>query len=260
MNKKPNRRHLINKKVLYRKAKESNIVKHAIRELTIAGYFNDISGMNKWMREKVIELLTVFSSHGHSGNSAPFTIDLFKKLASFNVISPLTFKDDEWDLIDSDENDITWQNNRKSTIFKSANGDIYDIYAYSKSYIKKWIFGNNEWVNVYDDITYNGGILFEVENDICTGRIFNKCTINTYNYYLYNGYIPIKTRILKCKEIEISPENYISVIDSNETNLILLSCDYKIHWHTCNHIKGKLCTSITDEDKKIVINELINTK
>lgn len=48
------------------------------------------------MREQVIEAVALFSSHGNSGFSAPFEINLVKKLCSFDIISPLRFDDGEW--------------------------------------------------------------------------------------------------------------------------------------------------------------------
>lgn len=90
--KKMSKKSLINKKALRYIIANSNLCKHAIRELELAGYGKD----NKWMREQVIEAVALFSSHGNSGFSAPFEINLVKKLCSFDIISPLRFDDGEW--------------------------------------------------------------------------------------------------------------------------------------------------------------------
>lgn len=71
---------LINKKALRYIIANSNLCKHAIRELELAGYGKEEDGPNKWMREQVIEAVALFSSHGNSGFSAPFEINLVKKL------------------------------------------------------------------------------------------------------------------------------------------------------------------------------------
>ena len=34
--------------------------------------------------------------NGHSGSSAPYAVNLFKKLAMFKPIGPITGKDSEW--------------------------------------------------------------------------------------------------------------------------------------------------------------------
>lgn len=62
--KKQNNKPLINKKVLARVIRESNICKHAIKELKLAGYGNGEGGPNDWMYQQVIEAVAVFASHG----------------------------------------------------------------------------------------------------------------------------------------------------------------------------------------------------
>jgi len=109
------------------KPEDSNLLKHAKRELQLLGY--DLNQKeedpNKWMVENVLELLTVFAKQGHSGSSAPYCIDVFAKLASFEPIAPLQGTDDEWDSTCS--LDETWQNKRCSHIFKDKNNRAYDI-------------------------------------------------------------------------------------------------------------------------------------
>jgi hypothetical protein len=73
--KKQNNKPLINKKVLAKVIRESNICKHAIKELKLAGYGNGEGGPNDWMYQQVIEAVAIFTSHGNSGMSAPWEID-----------------------------------------------------------------------------------------------------------------------------------------------------------------------------------------
>ena len=71
----------------------------------------------------VLKLLDVFHGEGHSGTTAPYTIDLFKKLAMFEPIAPLTGEDWEWH--DTGHN---YQNKRASHVFKDYDGEkAYDI-------------------------------------------------------------------------------------------------------------------------------------
>lgn len=63
--KKQNNKPLINKKVLAKVIRESNICKHAIKELKLAGYGNGEGGPNDWMYQQVIEAVAVFASHGN---------------------------------------------------------------------------------------------------------------------------------------------------------------------------------------------------
>ena len=99
---------------------------HAEREFKAAGWDLEKDDMQDLMCKQVLELLELFSSHGHSGSSAPYAINLFSKLAKFEPIVPLTGEDFEWNEIGDGE----FQNNRCSHVFKSAsrfNGQAYDI-------------------------------------------------------------------------------------------------------------------------------------
>lgn len=104
---------------------KSNLIKHAERELTAAGYdLNDKEeGPNKWIMENLLELLDVFSKQGHSGSSAPYCINAFAKLARFEPLSPLYGSDDEW----VEVGEGVWQNNRCCRVFKDKDGRAYDI-------------------------------------------------------------------------------------------------------------------------------------
>ena len=84
--------------------------------------------MQQAICEHVLKLLEVFADEGHSGSSAPYAIDLFKKLAMFEPIVPLTGEDWEWTEVTSGG----FQNKRCSRVFKQAdrfNGQAYDIDA-----------------------------------------------------------------------------------------------------------------------------------
>lgn len=120
--KKQNNKPLINKKVLAKVIRRSNICKHAIKELKLAGYGNGEGGPNDWMYQQVIEAVAIFASHGNSGMSAPWEINLVQKLCDWDIISPLRFTDDEWSQISSDG---TCQNRRKSNVFKEPDGSIH---------------------------------------------------------------------------------------------------------------------------------------
>jgi hypothetical protein len=99
---------------------------HAMQEFRAAGWV-DADGnwpehTQRIMCDEVLELLELFSKHGHSGSSAPYAIRLFSKLASFEPIVPLTGEDWEW----GDSFGGGQQNKRCSHVFKD-NGRAYDI-------------------------------------------------------------------------------------------------------------------------------------
>ena len=103
-------------------------IKHAEREFHAAGWTDENGNfkdeMQRMICDHVLRLLNEFADEGHSGSTAPYTISLFKNLASFEPICPLTGEDFEWNLI-SDKEDL-WQNNRCGHVFKQ-NGKAYDI-------------------------------------------------------------------------------------------------------------------------------------
>lgn len=110
-----------------RRNEPGNLELHAIREFKAAGYTPlnqpQEDGPNKWMQENVIELIRAFSKQGHSGFSAPYCIETFRKLAMFEPLVPLQGTDDEWNEVSHGH----WQNNRCSHVFKEADGRAYDI-------------------------------------------------------------------------------------------------------------------------------------
>jgi len=113
----------------------SNLEKHARMEFRAAGWTDDQGNFNDEMQEAickhVLELLKVFSDEGHSGSTAPYTVNLFKQLAMFEPIVPLTGEDWEW--ID---HGYCKQNIRCSHVFKQA--DRFDGQAYDGEAIIFW--------------------------------------------------------------------------------------------------------------------------
>ena len=108
----------------------SNYKKHAMVEFRVAGWTDENGKYKDEMQEaicnNVLKMLDVFADEGHSGTSASYTIGLFKKLASFKPISPLTGEDDEWYNVSEYSGKTTYQNKRASHVFKDENG-AYDI-------------------------------------------------------------------------------------------------------------------------------------
>lgn len=253
--KKQQKRELINKKALRYIIENSNICQHAIKELKLAGYGKGKGDPNDWIYQQVLEAVAIFASHGNSGSSAPFEINLVQKLCNWDVISPLTFKDDEWFVI---SNDGTCQNIRKSSIFKEANGSIHDVDAFVKQPIRRYKFDTKEWVDNKNPLTWVGG-LFEHKNNILTGRYFNRCNLWLYTS-IEKGYTPKSTRIIPCVEVEISPDNWLMAVDTNETELLLLGCDYSINWKECPCMKDIRLEDVTPELEEKAYEQMKNSK
>ncbi len=104
----------------------NKLIEHANKEFQIAGWMDDNGNFDDEMQEMmckhVLRLLEVFSDEEHSGSTAPYAVDLFSKLAMFEIITPLTGEDDEWQEVATG----TYQNKRCSHVFKE-NGEVYDI-------------------------------------------------------------------------------------------------------------------------------------
>jgi len=113
----------------------SNIYKHALMEFRAAGWTDGDGNYKDEMQEAickhVLDLLLVFSNERHSGSSAPYAVNLFKQLAMFEPIVPLTGEDWEW--ID---HGYCMQNKRCSHVFKQP--DCFDGQAYDSQSVIFW--------------------------------------------------------------------------------------------------------------------------
>lgn len=120
----------------------SNYEAHAMAEFRAAGWVDDngsfIDEMQKEICNHVLDLLKVFDDEGHSGSSAPYTINLFSKLAKFEPITPITGEDWEW----SEASDGVFQNKRCSHVFKQS--DRYDGQAYDIDAVVFWNWYKDE--------------------------------------------------------------------------------------------------------------------
>jgi hypothetical protein len=245
---------LINKDVLNDIIANSNICRHAIKELKLAGYGKGEGGPNDWIYQQVLEAVAVFSSHDNSGGFAIFEIELVKKLCNFDIISPLRFTDDEWCQISSDG---TCQNRRKTSVFKEPDGSIHYTKAFCKRATDTYNFDTKEWTKNKNPICWNGG-LFECKNNVLTGRYFNTCYLQQRD--IINGWTPKPTRNIDCVEIEIAPDNWIMAVDTNDIDLIYLSLDYDIQWENCFCMKDIRLEDVTPELEKRAFEEIKNNK
>lgn len=109
------------------------LIEHAKIELEMAGLFDESGDFYNGMTgNAVMELMEVFSKQGHSGMSAPIVADLFKRLANYEPLQPITGKDEEWgDIIDYSD-DPHYQNKRCSGLFKNSDGKVTYVSAIVK--------------------------------------------------------------------------------------------------------------------------------
>lgn len=106
----------------------SNLVKHAKKELELAGLFDKDSDYDGMLGMAVLELVKVFAKQGHSGFSANWTLEVFDKVARFKPLTPIGKSKDEWMNVSDSSTEPTWQNTRRSTTFSRDGGKTwYDI-------------------------------------------------------------------------------------------------------------------------------------
>lgn len=112
--------------IRFTRQEKSNYIEHAFREFQAVGWTDEKGKFNDEMQEDickhVLKLLKIFSREGHSGTSAPYAVDLFKTLALFKPIGPITGEDWEW----VEVGEGVFQNKRCSHVFKDSSG-AYDI-------------------------------------------------------------------------------------------------------------------------------------
>ena len=106
----------------------SNILQHAMDELDRIGMTEDSPDeMNVAMRKHILHMMQEFANEGHSGFSASYAINILTKLMDFKPLSPLTGEDSEWRNVSDYGPEPHYQNIRRSSVFKDADGSCYDI-------------------------------------------------------------------------------------------------------------------------------------
>ncbi len=129
------------------------LIEHAKLELELSGLFNEEGDFYGGATGKaVMELIEVFAKQGHSGMSAPIIADLFKRLANYEPLQPITGKDEEWgDVRDLGDGVPYYQNKRCSALFKDGeDGKPYYIDAIVKRDQKGICWSGMAWLSEED--------------------------------------------------------------------------------------------------------------
>lgn len=181
------------------------LVDHAKLELQIAGFFDQDSDYGGMIGEAVMELIKVFAEQGHSGMSAPYVVNIFKKLANYEPLMPITGKDEEWsDVRDLGDGKPWYQNKRCSAIFKDGkDGKPYYIDAIVKRDQNGTCWNGFAWLN---------------EEDYKTGD--RSKMIGKKGYIKSFPFTP-KTFYIDVKDVEIEKDDWESfVVDPSQLNEI----------------------------------------
>lgn len=261
------RKNLINKKALQYIIAHSNICKRGDYELRLAGYKpGQKNNPNSWMYDQVMEALAVFSSHGNSGFSASFEINLIQKLCNFEPITPLTLKDDEFYMIYKDDKGrLNYQNKRKSSIFKCVdeNGNviIHDIDAFTKRIVAYRHWNENKFHDINGTTIWSGGTWIVNKNLNFTGDYLAGCRIKLEKVETYK-YFPKKTIILNCYEIGADDgiNGFTNFVLNDSPEFIQLCKQYEVNTIRVESIKGKSVFDITPFDIDNAEKELKNKR
>jgi len=109
---------------------------------------------------------------------------------------------------------------------------------------------------------------FHVENysdtnftdDLNDGEEFLYTTIRCEDDKEDKGWMPKETIYIDCVEVEISPDNWIMSVDADNTDLLILSCNYSIQWKECSCLKGIRLEDVTVELEEEAYEEMRNNK
>lgn len=184
-------------------SKDSSYVQHAKKEFDIA--WKDREHMQEMMCKQIIELLSVLNTQGDSGTSIGYKLNLFNKLVNFSIISPLTFKDEEFTSPYSLNG--RRQNKRDSRIFMDEDGSF--SFNDAIVYHDKYYIGENDNVIERDGGTWCGGTFVVTENGeiyyIGRGKIkdINNFDLKTITVESYSVEYPNGWWLRLCKESDL---------------------------------------------------------
>lgn len=107
----------------------SELMKHAEREMRIAGLYDPDSDYGGIIPEAVLALIKAHSEQGHSGGSHYTVLGIFNRVVNYKTLTPIGTTKDEWFKHDyQTAGKDCWQNVRCSSCFSNDGGKTwYDI-------------------------------------------------------------------------------------------------------------------------------------
>lgn len=253
---------LINKEEFDRLIQSSGMMKWAAKELDLAGYTEGSEDdPNNWMREQVLESLAVFVSHGNSGGSAPFEINLVRRLSSWKPISKLRFTDDEWSDTPIDP-DGTMQNKRCPAFFKNPDGTISWNDAVTQKVVSQIRYNTKEESAEGCPTYWSFSSAVEgtyVEGDlIMTGNVYHSVQLKEED--VQNGFYVPDTTYLNVIDIEIEPDSWLCVVVDTDDSLKEVKQKYALKTTYIDELKGVFASGLTPEHEKLIIGKLREEK
>lgn len=247
---------LINKEEFDRLMNESGMMQWAAKELDLAGYkAGSDDDPNTWMREQVLESLAVFVSHGNSGGSAPFEINLVKQLCSWKPISKLHFTDDEWEKVSEDG---TMQNKRCSAFFKNADGSISWIDAVTKKVVAEIRYKDKKETKLERPTYWSSGMAVEATyvgvDLILTGNVYHDIRLKEED--VKNGFYVTETIYLNEIDVEVEPDSWLGLVIDTDDTLKEVKRKYAVKTTYIDELKGVWASELTSEHENLIIKRL----
>lgn len=104
--------------------------------------------MQKSVNNDILDIIKLFSGQGHSGFSASYTLNILKRLLDYKPLSAITGNEDEWEQLNYSP-DLAYQSKRCPSIFRDADGKVYNVEA--KVFSDD---GGHTWYNCKDSREY----------------------------------------------------------------------------------------------------------
>lgn len=227
------------------------LCQHAIKELSVAGYFNPAKPKLFNLAKRVLNNIAIYSLQRKNKDIIDEReIELTKILSLNEVICPLTLDSDEFYT-----NSIGGEfiNIRQHNIIKDNKG-IYDKNAYNAVFNKMYDQITKETTTIPNIVLGIPNYLIEInERGQCTGRIFTKAYIKQ-TYINKHSYIP-KTTInvysiaKRCANYEV----IYFVVTNNNNSFDIVNDSYNLHHEYLDKIKGKNFATVSN----ITVNKFI---
>lgn len=105
----------------------SNLLKHAEREMRLAGLYDQDADYGGMIPAAVLKLVEVFSEEGHSGFSASIVTAILEKVLRFQTLTPINSDPQYWMKVNKEQSHTPacWQSTRDGTYFSEDGGKTF---------------------------------------------------------------------------------------------------------------------------------------
>lgn len=215
------------------------LCQHAISELTTAGYFRTNDSYYRNMANRIINSVAIYSLQSRTCVDEQ-EVELIKILSLGEYITPLTLKNNEFSSIIKDG---CFVNKRCNHIKLDKNSRIFNEKAFNVVYCHIYYYKSGVWNDGKKFVIGHTTKLIEIDaNNICTGRILNRCYLkdNEVKQHNYFPKCPINVSVIATRYYN----DIIYYVKLGETSLDIINDIYDIVWANSAIIKDKMLTKL----------------